>query len=44
MDTCAALKAAADEFATETLDEYRAAERKYDADTDHGRTQGAWLD
>jgi len=44
MDTCAALKAAADELATETLDEYRAVERKYDADTDHGRTQGAWLD
>lgn len=44
MDTCAALKAAADELAVETLDQYRAVERQYDADTDHGRTQGAWLE
>lgn len=44
MDTCAALKAAADELAIETLDQYRAEERQYDADTDHGRTQGAWLE
>jgi predicted secreted Zn-dependent protease len=44
MNTCAALQAAANERGTETLDQYKAIERKYDVDTDHGRKQGAWLD
>jgi predicted secreted Zn-dependent protease len=44
MDTCAALEAAANELGSDTLDKYRVIERRYDADTDNGRTQGAWLE
>jgi len=44
MDICTALEAAANELGNQTLNEYQAVERRYDVDTDHGRTQGAWLD
>ena len=44
MHSCTALEAAANERGAETLDQYKAIERKYDVDTDHGRTQGAWID
>jgi len=44
METCAGLEAAANDLGTQTLSDYRTRERKYDVETDHGRSQGAWLD
>ena len=41
---CAGLEHAANETAYRTLEHYKVAERSYDSDTAHGRTQGAWLD
>jgi predicted secreted Zn-dependent protease len=39
--SCAELARVIDEAATRVLDEYRQKERRYDAETSHGRTQGA---
>jgi predicted secreted Zn-dependent protease len=40
---CRALKSLADRTARATVDEYKARNRQYDIETEHGRTQGAWL-
>jgi predicted secreted Zn-dependent protease len=40
---CSTLEKAANEKATHTLGRYKEKERTYDADTKHGKTQGAWL-
>jgi predicted secreted Zn-dependent protease len=44
MDTCAALEVAANDLGNRTLSEYKMRESNYDLETDHGRSQGAWLD
>lgn len=44
MSSCAELEQTANDFGYQTLDEYRAIEKQYDADTQHGKTQGAWLE
>ena len=44
MPSCKILEKTANEFSYQTLDEYRAKEKQYDADTEHGKTQGAWLE
>ena len=44
MPTCKILEKTANDFGYQTLDEYRAIEKQYDADTQHGKTQGAWLE
>lgn len=44
MKDCARLERAANEGAHETLERQRAKERQYDVSTDHGKTQGAWLE
>jgi predicted secreted Zn-dependent protease len=41
---CKVLDAAANAAANQLLDSYRQKEVKYDVDTNHGRTQGAWID
>lgn len=42
--SCTALQAAANQLGRRLLDEAIRAEIAYDRDTQHGRTQGAWLD
>jgi predicted secreted Zn-dependent protease len=41
---CRALESAANAGGERTLNEYRQREVEYDASTQHGKTQGAWLD
>ena len=41
--TCGALEQAANALGHRRLEAARAVERRYDRDTGHGRTQGAWL-
>ena len=41
--TCAELQQQANQRANTVLQRYIEQERRYDRDTDHGRTQGAWL-
>lgn len=43
MSSCKELEQTANGFGHQTLDEYRAKEKQYDASTEHGKTQGAWL-
>jgi predicted secreted Zn-dependent protease len=43
MSSCKEIETAANGLGYQTLDEYRAKEKQYDADTGHGKTQGAWL-
>lgn len=43
MASCAVLEAAARRHVTATTDEFRQRERQYDQNTEHGKTQGAWL-
>lgn len=43
MSSCKELEATANGLGNQVLDEYRAKEKQYDADTGHGKTQGAWL-
>jgi predicted secreted Zn-dependent protease len=43
MSSCTELETAANGLGYQTLDEYRAKEKQYDANTGHGKTQGAWL-
>lgn len=40
---CRTLKSLADRTARATVDEYKVRNRQYDVETEHGRTQGAWL-
>jgi predicted secreted Zn-dependent protease len=40
---CRTLQSLADRTARATLNEYKARNRQYDVETEHGRTQGAWL-
>lgn len=44
MSSCKELEATANGLGYQTLDEYRDKEKQYDADTGHGKSQGAWLD
>ena len=44
MEDCGSLKATANAGAYRILASYQDKERQYDADTEHGKTQGAWLD
>jgi predicted secreted Zn-dependent protease len=44
MSSCKELETAANDLGYQTLDEYKAKEKQYDADTGHGKTQGAWLE
>lgn len=44
MQSCKILEKTANDFGYQTLDEYRAIEKQYDADTQHGKTQGAYLE
>ena len=43
MASCKLLEAAANERGNRLLEEVRHKEKQYDADTQHGKTQGAWL-
>lgn len=43
MSNCEALESAARDLGARILGEYEAKGIKYDADTGHGKTQGAWL-
>ena len=43
MPGCKLLEAAANERGNRLLEEVRHKEKQYDADTQHGKTQGAWL-
>jgi hypothetical protein len=38
------LESTANGIGYQTLDEYKAIERQYDVSTNHGETQGAWLE
>ena len=40
---CSTLEKTANQKATRILERYKEKERTYDADTKHGKTQGAWL-
>jgi predicted secreted Zn-dependent protease len=40
---CRTLQSLADRTARATVDQYKARNRQYDIETEHGRTQGAWL-
>lgn len=44
MSSCQLLEQTANEFGYQTLDKYRTEEKRYDANTQHGKTQGAWLE
>ncbi|TXG77552.1 MAG: DUF922 domain-containing protein [Rhodocyclaceae bacterium] len=44
MRSCRALEAEANGLGYRILDIHTAREKQYDRDTDHGRTQGAWLE
>jgi predicted secreted Zn-dependent protease len=44
MEDCAALMKAANDLGQRTLNDYRFKEEQYDVDTQHGRTQGAWIE
>jgi len=44
MSSCKALEATANALGYQTLDDYKAREKQYDAETNHGKTQGASLD
>lgn len=44
MRTCKVLEAEANGLGYRILDTYTTREKQYDRDTDHGRTQGAWLE
>lgn len=44
MSSCKELEATANALGYQTLDDYKAREKRYDAETNHGKTQGAWLD
>jgi predicted secreted Zn-dependent protease len=41
---CKVLDAAANAAANQLLESYKQKEVQYDIDTDHGKTQGAWID
>lgn len=43
MSSCKELEATANGLGYQILDEYKIKEKQYDADTGHGKTQGAWL-
>ena len=43
MSSCQELETTANNLGYRTLDEYRIKEKQYDADTGHGKSQGAWL-
>jgi predicted secreted Zn-dependent protease len=43
MKDCKALEKAVAQRANTISDEYTLRSRQYDVNTDHGRTQGAWL-
>ena len=43
MPTCKQLETAANERGNRQLEEVRRKEKQYDANTQHGKTQGAWL-
>ena len=43
MPSCKLLETAANERGNRLLEEVRRKEKQYDADTQHGKTQGAWL-
>ena len=42
--SCRALEMEKNKIFNQTLSKYRASEIKYDTTTEHGKTQGAWLD
>ncbi|MDP3331470.1 MAG: DUF922 domain-containing protein, partial [Methylococcaceae bacterium] len=44
MSSCKKLEATANALGYQTLDDYKAREKQYDASTNHGETQGASLD
>lgn len=44
MSSCKELEATANALGYQTLDDYKAREKQYDASTNHGETQGASLD
>lgn len=44
MSRCEVLETAANNLGEQILNEYRERERQYDAATEHGKTQGAWLE
>jgi predicted secreted Zn-dependent protease len=44
MEGCSALVKAANDLGQRTLNDYRLKEKQYDVDTQHGRTQGAWIE
>jgi predicted secreted Zn-dependent protease len=44
MSSCKVLESTANDIGYQTLDEYKAIERQYDVSTNHGKTQGAWLE
>jgi len=44
MASCSRLGAAANDIGNRMLSDYQAREIRYDAETEHGKTQGAWLD
>jgi predicted secreted Zn-dependent protease len=44
MQDCTALERAANSKGNELIREYQDKEKRYDADTRHGREQGAWLE
>ncbi len=44
MRSCKALETEANALGYRILDTYTTREKQYDRDTDHGRTQGAWLE
>lgn len=43
MASCSTLESEANRIGHQILEDYQARERAYDIDTQHGRTQGAWL-
>lgn len=43
MSSCTLLEATANQTGRQVLDDYAAQDRQYDAETQHGKTQGAWL-
>ena len=44
MHNCATLESAANDFGRRVLNQHLAREKQYDATTEHGKSQGAWLE
>jgi predicted secreted Zn-dependent protease len=44
MSSCKVLESTANDIGYQILDEYKAIEQQYDVSTNHGKTQGAWLE